>query len=1337
MLIVTYRVKHLPDLEKTEYNAKYGDDPASRLLEIQGNFLYKLHTVANQYSLTYSLIYSYNPDEPDQDKKLQILVRVKVGSEVVLGKKNLEEIKAIFKNSFLHDFYKIEELEKQAELDLNWVEFISFGIKKEEKILPTVKRKKSPSHYYLIQPFEQKEGMNMMSVCSKLEADQKRALIEIVIQPTALMPREQEQLDKLLQNLGTLTSPDFKTSPISGAVIEEPIDPVAERALKLFEDLRDTIQSQPLYEISVRVLAENRFNASLLLNEFWVELSQKPLYREIGMSKEDRRFELALKSVKEGGLFSPAIWTEYWSSLPKDNPLIKLHRLHRLFTVEEASAFFKVVVPDPVVVFSGIRKETDLKSESDDSILLGWQAGKLNNQAQVPLKNFNKHVFICGVPGSGKTTAVLNLLFQLWTEHGIPFLVIEPAKTEYRAMLSCSYNEEGLEKDDNRTTKLYTKTRDVDGAIAKMQADLQVYSLGNERVCPFRFNPFMFFRKTTLDEHISTLEASFKGAMPLFNPLPALLAEGIEQVYAQLGWQPQYTAEEGLKHGLEFPNMQELYEAITDILETKEYSSEIRGNIKTSLEVRIGSLLRRSVGNMLNTPKSLPDIKSLMKRPVILEMDALNEEQANLMTMFLLGTLRQYVRATRKSGSSLEHVVVIEEAHNIVGTDAGQTNEEGGANPKVEATKYIVRMLAEMRALGQGMIIADQLPSAVSDEVVKNTNVKIAHRTVSGDDREILKQSMLLTEIQSQELARAMPGDAYLFMEGTYKPVRIKEPNTKLIYGIEEPPSDEELVNNIENKEFYQKAIQAKDHLHKQKVERYSERVIEQLKIMSKETNDNIIHGKEILAKPVISLKKNIPKQINIPKNLNTYKQRIEKKATELHDFAIYIETTVKNLKKELKNKEEKSRWEGIYQDVYNQEKNPTNNLEQELEELSEIGKDCSKVSKFYSQIDVESWNQFQRYYNKYFEGHDNYFRAAHRLSQKIDRKVPEDEIVKDYDELELIRVDTFGQLFDTITEYIINLKFQPQKNIFGDTLQLLEDKVYAVRDSVVSIHEKIKADLEKNYPQEAELDFEQAGDVPQGKNDSQIDIESRRQLQSYYRQYVVAYENYLLAADRLSQNIDRKVPEDEIVKDYDELELIRVDTFGQLFDTITEYIINLKSQTQKNSLRDTLQSLEDEVYEISDSVVSIDEGIKANFEKSYPQETESDFKQVGDVAQSENYSQIIDVESRSQLQSCYKQYIAACKNYFLAAKRLRQKIDRKVPEDEIVKDYDELESIRVDTFGELFDTITEYIINLKSQTQNNSLLDTLQSLEDKVYEISYSVGSTNEKIQANFEKNY
>ena len=56
MSILTYRVTQLPDLEKTEYHAQYGDDPASRLFKMQDNFLYTLHTIANQYPLTCSLV---------------------------------------------------------------------------------------------------------------------------------------------------------------------------------------------------------------------------------------------------------------------------------------------------------------------------------------------------------------------------------------------------------------------------------------------------------------------------------------------------------------------------------------------------------------------------------------------------------------------------------------------------------------------------------------------------------------------------------------------------------------------------------------------------------------------------------------------------------------------------------------------------------------------------------------------------------------------------------------------------------------------------------------------------------------------------------------------------------------------------------------------------------------------------------------------------------------------------------------------------------------------------------------------------------------------------------
>jgi hypothetical protein len=821
MQVFTYQVSHLPDLERTEYHARYGDDPASQLFEMQDNFLHTIYTISRQYPLRCSLIYSFNPNESNQDLKLKILIRLVFENQ--LDDYISNQIQRIFEASFWKDFYRIEKSISLSDVNLNWVDSISYGIKLEDRINPTIQRDNAPSHYYSIQPFEPSNSVDRVGFLSKLETYGNQAIVEIVFQPTELTVPEKTSLENLLRVLSSQTSYEVTTSDISGKIREKPIDPVAERTLRQFEELREAMQGQLLYDVSIRVLAENHFSASLLLNELWVESSEKPLYREISIGSEHPQFHPSISAFREGSLFSEASWMAYWNNLPENSPLLALKRLHRLFTVEELSACFRVVVPDPVVVFNGIRKETDLKSsEQEKSVLLGWQAGKLQNQARVSLKNLNKHVFICGVPGSGKTTAVLNLLFQLWTEHRIPFLVIEPAKTEYRSMLNCFHDEIALrnERDieSHALNEAYTKVRNISDAVLAMKSDLRVYSLGNERVCPFRFNPFAFYKTTTLDEHISTLEGCFKAAMPLFGPLPALLAEAIEQVYAQCGWQPQDTAEYGISLGRDFPTMQELYESVTAILETKQYSSDVAGDIKTALEVRIGGLLRRSVGSMLNTRTSTPSIADLLEQPVILEMDSLNEEQANLMTMFILATLREYAKVTRRSGSTLKHLVVIEEAHNIVGTDATSGNqEEGASNPKAEATKYIVRMLAEMRALGQGIIIADQLPSAVSSEVIKNTNVKLAHRIVSGDDREILQQSMLLTVSQSEELARSNPGDAYLFMEGTYKPVRIKEPNTKLIYGIEEPPSNEELVACIQNRTFYQETIAAKELLYQQK----------------------------------------------------------------------------------------------------------------------------------------------------------------------------------------------------------------------------------------------------------------------------------------------------------------------------------------------------------------------------------------------------------------------------------------------------------------------------------------------------------------------------------------
>ena len=100
---------------------------------------------------------------------------------------------------------------------------------------------------------------------------------------------------------------------------------------------------------------------------------------------------------------------------------------------------------------------------------------------------------------------------------------------------------------------------------------------------------------------------------------------------------------------------------------------------------------------MLDTKHSIP-AEELMQRPVVLELDSLNGDEKALIMMFLLTYVFEYCKVNRKSGSPLKHMLLVEEAHNLIGASGGS---EYRADPKSKTIELFVNMLAEMRALGR------------------------------------------------------------------------------------------------------------------------------------------------------------------------------------------------------------------------------------------------------------------------------------------------------------------------------------------------------------------------------------------------------------------------------------------------------------------------------------------------------------------------------------------------------------------------------------------------------------------------------------------------------------
>ena len=383
--------------------------------------------------------------------------------------------------------------------------------------------------------------------------------------------------------------------------------------------------------------------------------------------------------------------------------------------------------------------------DNEDKINLGYlvQKGRILNKMPFYLDKdaLVKHVFIAGVTGSGKTTTCHRLLAAA----KVPFMVIEPAKTEYRTLIN---NE-------------------------KFSDDLVVFTVGNEKLAPFRINPFEVVKGELITGHIDMLKATFTSAFPMEASMPQLLEEAMYSCYEAMGWDIEtntndYYDDPYAPDADAFPQLSDLLKAMEKVVDNKNFDERLRKDYIGSLVSRLSNLTVGSKGLMLNCKKSV-DFNYLAHHNVILELeDIKSPEEKALIMGFVLSRMSAVIKNEHKKDSNYRHITLVEEAHRLL-----SKVDYGDSGSKKVAVETFTDLLAEVRKYGEGLIIVDQIPNKLAPEVLKNTNTKIIHRILAKDDKETVGDTMLMNDKQKDYLSSLEKGHTIIFAENTDNPVNV------------------------------------------------------------------------------------------------------------------------------------------------------------------------------------------------------------------------------------------------------------------------------------------------------------------------------------------------------------------------------------------------------------------------------------------------------------------------------------------------------------------------------------------------------------------------------------
>lgn len=507
------------------------------------------------------------------------------------------------------------------------------------------------------------------------------------------------------------------------------------RFKELMKEMSDKFRKgikEGMFSCTLKIFADSMYSLNLTAGGFLSALRNENVSTPLSLYKINNGLEFNSKAVIS------------LEEVRLNNSLFRIPIYSNLYTISQLESILELPSNDLVGYYHHDIPDFDLNRDCSDGLYIGdvVRRNRKVDRYYVSREDLNRHIFVPGMTGSGKTNTIKCLLYELW-KSDIPWLVVEPAKAEYYEMYKM-----GIE-------------------------NLNIISIeGNE--VGLKINPFQPVNsKIPLQEHIDSLYAALMASFNWTSPMPYVLEVAIYRLYELYGFD---LLNEENNIGLKYPNIEALFWLIPFVVEEMNYEGRLKFDVISSIQARLSTLRRGVKGEILNVENSM-DFETVFSENTVIELENIKDNDTKSFVMSLLCILlREYRMQQEDSQENIKHFFLLEEAHRILKKCAA-IGDEG--SPRANGVEFFSEMLAELRSKGQGFILADQIPEQLVESVNRNTNLKIVHRLVSKVDANLMGDAMRCSEEQISYIPLLKKGQAIIFSEGDYGAKLVQVPNAK------------------------------------------------------------------------------------------------------------------------------------------------------------------------------------------------------------------------------------------------------------------------------------------------------------------------------------------------------------------------------------------------------------------------------------------------------------------------------------------------------------------------------------------------------------------------------